>query len=166
MSISFPSLHCSRHWLQLHRNVRDYGPRHHQKLCPLHHVPDLPINHDRGLFCSGIRSRDKSARGNVADEYAPPSLLPYTYNTDHCATKTERLVAAILLFAIGQIFNFVISVHLCNATSGKIDGALFETAFTLCAVVMLWFFWSSITEDEWPDDPMNPMMSESGMPYA
>lgn len=56
-------------------------------------------------------------------------------------------------------------MHLCDATSGKIDGALFETAFTLCAVVMLWFFWSSITEDEWPDDPMNPMMSESGMPY-
>lgn len=87
ISISFPSLHCSRHWLQLHRNVRDYGPRHHQKLCPLHYVPDLPINHDRGLFCSRIRSRDKSARGNVADEYVPPSLLPYTYNTNHCATK-------------------------------------------------------------------------------
>lgn len=93
------------------------------------------------------------------------SLTPNSSNTDH-PQKTERLVAAALLFAIGQIFNFVISVHLCDATSGKIDGALFETAFTLCAVVMLWFFWSSITEDEWPDDPMNPMMSESGMPYA
>ncbi|KAL0637610.1 hypothetical protein Q9L58_003334 [Maublancomyces gigas] len=77
----------------------------------------------------------------------------------------KRLVAAVLLFAIGQIFSFVISVHLCNATSGKIDGSLFETAFTLCAVVMLWFFWSSITEDGWPDDPMHPMMSESGMSY-
>lgn len=55
-----------------------------------------------------------------------------------------------LLFAIGQIFTFVISTHLCQATDGKINGALFETLFTLSAVVMLWVFWSSITEDDWP----------------
>ncbi|RPB00058.1 hypothetical protein L873DRAFT_1681706 [Choiromyces venosus 120613-1] len=76
-----------------------------------------------------------------------------------------RLVAAALFFAIGQIFNFVISVHICDASSGKIDGALFETLFTLLAVVAVWFFWSSITEDEWPDDdPMNPIMSEPVYP--
>ncbi|KAF8544513.1 chitin synthase III catalytic subunit [Trichophaea hybrida] len=63
-----------------------------------------------------------------------------------------------LLFVIGQVFNFVASVHLCNATSGKIDGSLFETFFVLLSVVALWFFWSSITEDEWPDDPMNPTL--------
>lgn len=60
------------------------------------------------------------------------------------------LAAAALLFAIGQIFNYVISVHICNGTSGKIDGAFFETLFTLLAVTTLWFFWSSITEDDWP----------------
>ncbi|EOD52148.1 Export control protein Chs7 [Neofusicoccum parvum] len=60
------------------------------------------------------------------------------------------LAAAALLFAIGQIFQYVISVHLCNATNGKINGGLFETFFTLCAVVMIWVFWSSITEDDWP----------------
>ncbi|CUS11498.1 unnamed protein product [Tuber aestivum] len=76
-----------------------------------------------------------------------------------------RLGAAALFFAIGQIFNFVISVHICDASNGKIDGAFFETLFTLLAVVAVWLFWSSITEDEWPDDdPMNPMMSESGYP--
>ncbi|KAF8242271.1 hypothetical protein K440DRAFT_617709 [Wilcoxina mikolae CBS 423.85] len=63
-----------------------------------------------------------------------------------------------LLFVIGQVFNFVVSVHLCNATAGKIDGSLFETFFVLLSVVTLWFFWSSITEDEWPDDPMNPTL--------
>jgi hypothetical protein len=66
------------------------------------------------------------------------------------------LSISALLFVISQIFNFVISVHLCKATDGKIDGALFESLFVLLAVVALWFFWSSITEDEWPDDPMNP----------
>lgn len=60
------------------------------------------------------------------------------------------LGAAALFFAIGQIFNYVISVHICNGTNGKIDGAFFETLFTLLAVVTVWYFWSSITEDDWP----------------
>lgn len=60
------------------------------------------------------------------------------------------LTAAAILFALGQIFNYAISSHICNGTSGKIDGALFETLFTLLAVVTVWVFWSSITEDDWP----------------
>ena len=60
------------------------------------------------------------------------------------------LGAAALLFAIGQIFQYVISIHICLGTHGKINGALFETLFTLLAVVMTWVFWSSITEDDWP----------------
>ncbi|RMJ27871.1 Export control protein [Aspergillus sp. HF37] len=60
------------------------------------------------------------------------------------------LTGSGLLFAIGQIFTFVISTHLCQATDGKINGALFETLFTLLAVGTLWVFWSSITEDNWP----------------
>ncbi|KAI4870737.1 chitin synthase III catalytic subunit [Hypoxylon rubiginosum] len=60
------------------------------------------------------------------------------------------LAAAGVLFAIGQIFNYVISPYICNGTAGKIDGALFETLFTLLSVVMIWVFWSSITEDDWP----------------
>lgn len=60
------------------------------------------------------------------------------------------LALAALLFAAGQVFDFVISVHICNGVGGKIDGSLFETFLTLCAVVMVWFFWSSITEDDWP----------------
>jgi hypothetical protein len=60
------------------------------------------------------------------------------------------LAAAALLFAIGQVFNYVVSVHICHGTSGKIDGALFETLFTLLSVVTIWSFWSSITEDDWP----------------
>lgn len=60
------------------------------------------------------------------------------------------LGSAALLFALGQIFNYVVSIHICNGTDGKIDGALFETLFTLLSVVMVWVFWSSITEDDWP----------------
>lgn len=60
------------------------------------------------------------------------------------------LTLAAILFAIGQVFNYAISSHICNGTHGKIDGALFETLFTLLAVAMVWVFWSSITEDDWP----------------
>jgi len=66
------------------------------------------------------------------------------------------LVSAALFFAIGQIFNYVISTHICQGTHGKIDGALFETWFTLLSVVTMWFFWSSITEDDWPVQVPNP----------
>ena len=71
------------------------------------------------------------------------------------------LGGAALLFAIGQVFNYVISTHICQATNGKIDGSLFETLFTLLAVVALWVFWSSITEDEWP----SPVVASS-YPYT
>lgn len=60
------------------------------------------------------------------------------------------LAGAGLTFAIGQIFQFVISTHICSGTSGKINGGLFETLFTLISVVLIWVFWSSITEDDWP----------------
>lgn len=60
------------------------------------------------------------------------------------------LIAAALLFALGQLFNYVISVHICNPTNGAIDGAFFETLFTLLSVVTIFVFWSSITEDDWP----------------
>ncbi|KAJ6787814.1 hypothetical protein PWT90_09514 [Aphanocladium album] len=59
------------------------------------------------------------------------------------------LTAAAVLFALGQVFNYAISSHICNGTNGKIDGALFQTLFTLLSVVAVWTFWSSITEDDW-----------------
>lgn len=62
------------------------------------------------------------------------------------------LGGSAILFAIGQVFDFVISVHICKATDGKIDGSLFQTLFTLISVVTLWFYWSSITEDFWVDE--------------
>ncbi|KAI9689246.1 MAG: hypothetical protein M1820_010190, partial [Bogoriella megaspora] len=67
------------------------------------------------------------------------------------------LIAAVLFFAIGQIFQYLISVHICTGTSGKINGGLFEVLFTLLSVVTIWIFWSSITEDDWP----MPVASES-----
>lgn len=69
--------------------------------------------------------------------------------TNHFAVY---LFTAALLFAVGQIFQYVISIHLSNSTHGKINGALFETFFTLLSVVMVWIFWSSITEDDWPEN--------------
>ena len=60
------------------------------------------------------------------------------------------LLGAAVLFALGQIFQYAISKYICTGTNGKINGALFETFFTLLSVIMIWIFWSSITEDDWP----------------
>ncbi|CRK18460.1 hypothetical protein BN1723_017656 [Verticillium longisporum] len=60
------------------------------------------------------------------------------------------LTAALVLFTLGQVFNYVVSSHICDGTNGALDGALFQTLFTLLSVVMVWIFWSSITEDDWP----------------
>ncbi|KHJ31281.1 putative chitin synthase export chaperone [Erysiphe necator] len=60
------------------------------------------------------------------------------------------LTSAAILFTIGQVFNYVVSIHICEGSSGKLNGAFFETLFTLTSVVMVWVFWSSITEDDWP----------------
>ncbi|KFY81464.1 hypothetical protein V500_11409 [Pseudogymnoascus sp. VKM F-4518 (FW-2643)] len=65
------------------------------------------------------------------------------------------LGAAALFFILGQIFNYVVSTHICHGTNGKIDGAIFETLFTLLSVVTIWYFWSSITEDDWPMPAVN-----------
>lgn len=59
------------------------------------------------------------------------------------------IAGAAVLFAGGQIINYVASPHICSGTDGKIDGALFETLLTLASVVLIWIFWSSITEDDW-----------------
>ncbi|KAL9618081.1 MAG: hypothetical protein Q9160_007151 [Pyrenula sp. 1 TL-2023] len=53
------------------------------------------------------------------------------------------LVAAMLLFALGQIFDYVVSTHICQNVNGNINGAMFETLFTLLSVVMIWVFWVS-----------------------
>ena len=60
------------------------------------------------------------------------------------------LVSAAVLFAIGQIFQYVISIHICNPTGGRIDGNFFQAIFNVLSVFMIWVFWSSITEDDWP----------------
>lgn len=58
------------------------------------------------------------------------------------------LTLAALLFAIGKIFEYVISTHICQSTHGRINGTLFESFFTLAALVVLWVFWNMITDDD------------------
>jgi Chitin synthase export chaperone len=61
------------------------------------------------------------------------------------------LAASALFFAVGQIFNFLVSVHICTGTNGAIDGSLFETLFTLVSILLLWWYWISIVEGEYPE---------------
>ena len=87
---------------------------------------------------------------HVLGERKPMRMLSFSKKGINANTSVVYLIAAVILFAIGQIFEYVISKYICSGTSGKINGALFETLFTLLSVVMIWVFWSSITEDDWP----------------
>lgn len=86
----------------------------------------------------------------VLGEMKPMGMYIMQATIQPLIVRLAYLIAAVILFAIGQIFQYVISVHICTGTNGKINGGLFETLFTLLAVVMIWVFWSSITEDDWP----------------
>jgi len=62
------------------------------------------------------------------------------------------LAFALVAFIIGQIFMFGFSVFICESTNGRLDGSFFETFFLIWAIILLWGFWSSITEDNWQED--------------
>lgn len=85
--------------------------------------------------------------GEIKPMRKPSCQLLLETCTDH---RLVFLVIAVIFFAGGQIFDFIASVHICNGVHGKIDGSLFQTFCTLIAVIMVWVFWSSITEDDWP----------------
>lgn len=55
------------------------------------------------------------------------------------------LYSAFSLFALGQVFQFLISYYICNGTH-KLNGAMFSTILDTAAMVVLFFYWSSITE--------------------
>lgn len=88
----------------------------------------------------------------MSKSYKNPKGFPF-HGTDIFSLLAVYLIGAAILFALGQIFQYVISRFICNGTNGAINGGLFATFFTLCSVVMIWIFWSSITEDDWPMPP-------------
>ncbi|KAL5600986.1 hypothetical protein BROUX41_005817 [Berkeleyomyces rouxiae] len=63
------------------------------------------------------------------------------------------LGSAAIFFALGQIFTYTISSHICDGTSGKIDGSMFETFCTMVSVLLVWYFWTTITEEDWAPGP-------------
>ncbi|KAJ1673925.1 hypothetical protein EV182_004302 [Spiromyces aspiralis] len=67
------------------------------------------------------------------------------------------LIGAIVTFALSQIFMLVISDNICDGTNGRIDGTMFSTLLNFVAMVFIYYFWNSITEDksvEFFDGPM------------
>jgi len=118
---------------------------------------------DTGFSWTGHFDSSYSGQNRNIGLYVLYQLAPLVFLTVFFVLETVLVIrvlgerrpmiylgGAALLFALGQIFNYIVSVHICNGTHGKIDGAFFETLFTLLSVVLVWTFWSSITEDDWP----------------
>ncbi|KAI5291832.1 hypothetical protein KEM54_005690 [Ascosphaera aggregata] len=57
------------------------------------------------------------------------------------------LMIATVLFTLGQVFQYILSRHICAVSGGKINGSIFENFFTLLALASIWILWDNITED-------------------
>ncbi|KAI9595327.1 chitin synthase III catalytic subunit-domain-containing protein [Syncephalis fuscata] len=61
------------------------------------------------------------------------------------------LLLAVVAIALAQVFYIVASNPICAGTNSKIDGSFAGTILTGVAVVFLFRYWDSITEDEWDE---------------
>ncbi|KAJ1555210.1 Chitin synthase, class 7 [Cladochytrium tenue] len=58
------------------------------------------------------------------------------------------LFAGAIFFIIGIVFQFAVSVDICQLTTHYADGLFFCTFCTLLAVMMVYKFWDSITKED------------------
>ncbi|KAI8049608.1 chitin synthase III catalytic subunit-domain-containing protein [Syncephalis plumigaleata] len=61
------------------------------------------------------------------------------------------LLLAVVAIAVAQVFIIVASNPICVGTNNRIDGSFIGTVLTATAVVFLYRYWDSITEDEWDE---------------
>lgn len=59
------------------------------------------------------------------------------------------LYLGAFLFALSQVFTFVLNQTICTGTSNSIDGTVFATLANLASIIFVYRFWDSITEDDW-----------------
>ncbi|KAI3637062.1 hypothetical protein MIR68_004768 [Amoeboaphelidium protococcarum] len=60
-----------------------------------------------------------------------------------------NLYVALLFIILSQVMMFVLNVTICQGTSGNVDGTMFATLCNLAAIIFVYRFWDSITEDDW-----------------
>ncbi|KAJ1547438.1 Chitin synthase, class 7 [Cladochytrium tenue] len=58
------------------------------------------------------------------------------------------LFAGLVFFAIGIVFEFVLSARICSLANHYVDGIFFCAFCSLLAVMMVYKFWDSITKDD------------------
>ncbi|KAG6335860.1 hypothetical protein ID866_3225 [Astraeus odoratus] len=58
-----------------------------------------------------------------------------------------------ILFVLSQLAYFLLSKVICKGSSSKVDGSFVATLLETAAVVVLYFAWRSITEEDWDNDP-------------
>lgn len=61
------------------------------------------------------------------------------------------LTLTAVLFAGSQVLRIAVSNLICTAANNLIDGSFLSTFVSFLAIVVLFVYWSSITEDEWDE---------------
>lgn len=60
-----------------------------------------------------------------------------------------NLYAALVFFGASQALMYAVNGMICDATQRYVDGTALATLCNLIAMIFVYRFWDSITEDEW-----------------
>jgi hypothetical protein len=58
------------------------------------------------------------------------------------------VIVSLFFFVTGQLFHTLFSTNICTMTEHYIDGMFFGNVFTLLAVMMIYKYWDSITQED------------------
>ncbi|KAJ3317421.1 Chitin synthase, class 7 [Blyttiomyces sp. JEL0837] len=84
------------------------------------------------------------------------------------------LTVGLIFFALGQVFEYVLSTKVCQMAQHYIDGLFFGTICSLLGVMMVYKYWDSITKEDlefavggkanvW--EVKDPLLNEGGNDY-
>ena len=58
------------------------------------------------------------------------------------------LILGLLIFAVGQVVQYVLADSVCSITKHYVDGLFFSTICSLISVMIIYKYWNSITRDD------------------
>jgi hypothetical protein len=78
---------------------------------------------------------------NTFEDLWPLSKILYFY------IKVD-LILGLMIFALGQVVQYVLADSVCSITKHYVDGLFFSTICSLISVMIIYKYWNSITRDD------------------
>jgi hypothetical protein len=78
---------------------------------------------------------------NTFEDYWPLSKI-------NIIIKKVDLTLGLVIFALGQVIEYIFSKSVCELTKHYVDGLFFGTICSLISVMIIYKYWNSITRDD------------------